>query len=75
MNTALGIANSLNTYVAMFAHSLTQPMQPQITKSYAVGNIERTDELLIMSTKFSFMLMLLIGCPFLSVRIGYWVYG
>lgn len=64
MNTALGIANSLNTYVAMFAHSLTQPMQPQITKSYAVGNIERTDELLIMSTKFSFMLMLLIGCPF-----------
>lgn len=64
MNTALGIANSINAYVALFANSLTQPMQPQITKSYAAGNYKRTDELLIMSTKFSFMLMLLIGCPF-----------
>jgi O-antigen/teichoic acid export membrane protein len=64
MNTALGIANTINTYVTMFAHSLTQPMQPQITKSYAAGNHTRTDELLIMSTKFSFMLMLLVGAPF-----------
>ena len=64
MNTALGLANSLNQYVMLFANSLTQPMQPQITKSYAAGNYERTNELLIMSTKFSFLLMLLISCPF-----------
>ena len=64
VNAALGIANSLNTYVMMFANNLTQPMQPQITKSYAAGNYERTDELLIMSTKFSFLLMLFIGAPF-----------
>lgn len=63
-NTALGIANSLNSYVSLFANNLTQPIQPQITKSYAVGNNQRTDELLIMSTKFSFMMMLLIGAPF-----------
>lgn len=65
MNTALGLANSINTYIAMFANNLTQPMQPQITKSYAAGNFSRTDELLIMSTKYSFMLMMLISCPFL----------
>lgn len=64
MNTALGIANSLNHYVTLFANNLTQPMQPQITKSYASGNYERTDQLLVMSTKFSFLLMLLIGSPF-----------
>lgn len=64
MNTALGIANSLNAYVVLFANNLTQPMQPQITKCYVEGNINRTNDLLIMSTKFSFMLMLLIGCPF-----------
>lgn len=64
MNSALGIANSINVYVTMFANSLTQPMQPQITKSYSIGNKERTDELLIMSTKFSFLIMLLIGTPF-----------
>lgn len=64
MNTALGIANSLIAYVQMFASSLTQPMQPQITKSYVNKNLERTNELLVMSTKFSFMLMLLISTPF-----------
>ena len=64
MNTALGIANSLNNYVTLFANNLTQPIQPQITKSYASGNYERTNQLLVMSTKFSFMMMLLIGSPF-----------
>lgn len=65
MNAALGIANSLGNYVTMFATSLTQPIQPQITKSYTVGDTERTNELLIFSTKCSFMLMLFIGTPFL----------
>ncbi len=64
MNAALGIANTVNSYVSMFANSVTHPIQPQITKSYASGNQERTDELLVMSTKFSFLLMLLVGTPF-----------
>lgn len=64
MNTALGIANSLNHYVTLFANSLTQPMQPQITKSYAAGDYSRTDTLLAMSIKLSFLLMLFIGIPF-----------
>lgn len=64
MNSALGIANSLNTYVSMFANSLTQPMQPQITKSYVMGDGRRAENLLIMSTKLSFLLMLLISMPF-----------
>lgn len=65
MNTALGIANSINMYITLFANNLTQPIQPQITKSYAVNNIERTKSLLVASTKYSFMLMLLISVPFL----------
>lgn len=64
MNTALGIANTMNMYVSMFANNLTQPMQPQITKSYAAGNTKRTDELLVMSTKYSFLMMLLLGSAF-----------
>lgn len=65
MNTALGLANNIGSYVGIFAQNATQPMSPQITKSYVSGNHRRTDELLVMSTKFSFMLMLLVGCPFL----------
>lgn len=64
MNSALGLANSLIAYIQLFAASLTQPMQPQITKSYAVGNMERTNALLVMSTKASFLMMLFISTPF-----------
>lgn len=64
MNTALGIANSLNHYVTLFANSITQPIQPQITKSYASGNYSRTETLLIMSTKLTFLMMLFISIPF-----------
>ena len=66
MNAALGIANSLNMYIMMFANNLTKPIEPQITKNYVAGNYARTNELLIMSTKFSFLLMLLIGAPFFA---------
>lgn len=65
MNTALGIANSICAYISLFAQNVTQPMAPQLTKSYAAGDRKRTDELLVMSTKFSFMMMLLVSIPFL----------
>ena len=65
MNTAMGVASSINSYVSLFAQNVTQPMSPQITKSYAAGNMKRTDELLIMSTKYSYLLTLLVGSIFL----------
>ena len=64
MNTALGLAHTVNSFVTLFAQNVTQPMAPQITKSYAAGTKERTDELLVMSTKYSFLLMFLVCCPF-----------
>lgn len=66
MNSAMGVATSINTYVTMFAQNITQPMAPQIIKNYAAGNRNRTDELLIMSTKYSYLLTLLVGAIFLS---------
>jgi len=65
MNTALGVATSINNYVGLFAKGVIQPMQPQITKSFAAGDIKRTDELLIMSTKYSFLLTFIVGAVFL----------
>lgn len=76
MNTAMGVASSINAYITMFAQNVTQPMAPQITKSYAVGNSQRTEELLIMSTKYSFLLMLLISSVFLAAPkwiLGLWL--
>lgn len=65
MNTAMGIANNICAYIAMFSHNVTQPMAPQITKSYAAKDEKRTDDLLLLSTKFGFLLMLLVSSPFL----------
>lgn len=65
MNTALGIANSINSYIALFAQNVTQPMSPQIMKSYANGDNDRVNKLLTMSTKFAYLTMLVISAPFL----------
>lgn len=61
MNTAMGVASNIIGYINMFAQNVTQPIAPQITKSYAAGNTQRTDELLIMSTRYAFLLTLLVG--------------
>lgn len=76
MNSAMGVAASINSYVGLFAQNLIQPMQPQITKSYAAGNHERTDELLIMSAKYCFMATFLVGSLFLVAPdwiLGVWL--
>ena len=65
MNAAIGVASTLNGFIVSFAHNVSLPMLPQITKSYATGNKERCNELLCMTTKFSFLLILLISSPFL----------
>lgn len=65
MNTALGIANSINGIIVNFAQSIAQPIAPQITKAYSVGNYDRCNTLLVLSTKLTFLFMLLISSPFL----------
>jgi O-antigen/teichoic acid export membrane protein len=65
MNAALGIATSINAYILLFTYGITQPIAPQITKSYAIGNSERTNDLLVMSSKAAFLITLLVSLPFL----------
>ena len=65
MNAALGIANTLNSLVMTFAQNVSQPMLPQITKSYACENMQRCDSLLIMTTKITYLLMLFVSTPFM----------
>lgn len=65
MNTALGIANSINSIIVSFAQNVALPIAPQITKSYVSGNKERSVHLLILSTKLTFLVMFLVSSPFL----------
>ena len=65
MNTALGISNSVQGLLTLFAQNIAQPIAPQITKSYASGNMERCKNLMVASAKYSYMVMFLIAVPFL----------
>lgn len=65
MNAALGIANTINGFILMFTHNATNPISPQITKSYSARDMVRTTNLLIVSNKIAYLLMYLIAVPFL----------
>lgn len=65
MNTALGIANSVNSILLMFANNVTKSISPQIVKSYSSGDYQRSEDLVIMASRISFMIMLLVSSPFL----------
>lgn len=65
LNTALGVANSVNSLVLLFARNIGRSISPQIVKSFAVGDIKRCEKLVIMSSKYSFLVLLMVSTPFL----------
>ncbi len=65
VNAAFGIANQVNNIIKMFAQSLNSSAVPQITKSFGSGNITRTMDLVILSSKYSFFLMMIPAFPIL----------
>jgi len=65
MNAALGVANTVNTTLANFATNATKSIAPQITKSYAAGNMERSERLVCLASKVSFMITLIVVSPFI----------
>ena len=65
MNTALGLANTVNHMLINFSTNVSKSISPQITKNYAAGNKDRATELTCMSSKVAFMFMLLVSSPFL----------
>lgn len=65
MNTALGLANYIKSAISLCTQSITKPVSPQITKSYAQGNLERSQSLVIYISRATYLLTFLIAIPFL----------
>lgn len=65
INAGFAISNNVNIVLKSFAESLNKAVIPQITKSYSSGNTERTMELVVFSSKYSFFLLLLPAIPLL----------
>ena len=63
VNTARGIAVQVENVVLQFVNNFTVAINPQITKSYASGEMERMYSLVCRGAKFSYFAMLLVALP------------
>ena len=62
-NAARGIADQVNGAISRFAGNFTAAMNPQITKTYAEGNLEAMHSLIFRGTRLANYLMLLFAIP------------
>lgn len=63
VNAARAVAMSLNSAVQSFVGSFMTAVNPQIVKSYAVGDKESCLQLIFTSAKFSYFLLFIISVP------------
>lgn len=63
VNAARAIAVTIQGVVTGFVSNFQMVLNPQITKSYAVGDLQRMHSLIFASSKYSFFLLLLIALP------------
>lgn len=65
VNAARGIAAQVDYVVMQLVNSFTTAMNPQITKSYAVGEKEKMITLICRGARFSYFLMFVFALPVL----------
>lgn len=63
INAARGIAVQVQNVCQQFSTNFQMALNPQITKTYAQGNLERMHSLIIHGSKFSFYILLFIAIP------------
>lgn len=64
VNAARAIADQVNNAFIQLVNNFTQAINPQITKSYAQGNIEYMTKLTNNGSKYSFFILLFFFVPF-----------
>lgn len=63
VNAARGIATQVNAALKQFVNNFTTAVNPQITKSYAQGDLDYMHKLVCRSAKFSAFLMMFFAVP------------
>ena len=65
VNAARGIALQVENALLSFVNSFTTAVNPQITKSYAAGDLSAMHKLVCRGSKFSFFMMFILALPIL----------
>ena len=63
LNAAMGVSNQVSAAVSSFVSNMQTAFNPQIIKSYAAGDNEYFLSLVFRASRFSFMLIFIIGFP------------
>lgn len=63
VNAARGVAFQVNSAITGFARNLSVSFSPQLTQSYAEGNIQRTYSLFSSQSRFCYYLTLMLITP------------
>lgn len=63
VNAARGIAVQVQSVLSGFTSNFQMALNPQLTKSYAKGDLGRMHELVVLSSKFSFFLLFFLSLP------------
>ena len=75
VNAARAISIQVQSAVSQFANNFQTAINPQITKTYAAGDLNTMHSLVFRSSKFTFLLLLLIGFPVLIEVDFIYLYG
>ncbi|MDE6273355.1 MAG: hypothetical protein K2M31_10175 [Muribaculaceae bacterium] len=70
INAAKGIADRIYSVIQSFSSNFYLAVSPQIIKSYANKDINRMNDLVISSSKFSFYLLLVLSFPLIVCMDG-----
>lgn len=76
INAARGVATQVSTTVASFSQNFLTAVEPQITKSYALGNTRNFYNMLYVSSKLSFYVLYIISLPLIcnmDYVLGLWL--
>lgn len=78
INAARGIAVQVQTAISMFAANFQTAINPQITKSYALGDYSYMHNLIFSSSKYTFFLLLLLSLPVMleaDTLLNFWLHS
>lgn len=76
INAARGVANHVSGTLSGFVSNFTLALNPQITKNYAIGDIQGMETLTYRGLKFSYFLLFLLTFPILiniNYLLGLWL--
>ena len=76
LNASMGIANQIRNLLSQFANNIGMAIAPQITKSYAEGDVNRAVRLTFFRTKCQGIFILLIAIPVMIYTdeiLGMWL--